>query len=399
MRNREPWAWVACCTMTIISVLVAQDFGAGRPDIARHVRAGLVFVAPMSLLVFALIPWIPEALSVMHLAEQARPHAETYLQIRLWGAPLLLTAFALTSYLRGIGDTLTPMGVALIANIFNALASAVLVFGWIGFPAMGVAGAAWGSVAASGLEVLLYAFAYYFSPTARAHGSRRIILPRRTELSAFVWLGVPIGVAWLFEMVAWTSFSVYAGSRPPEELAAHTILFQFTGFCFMPAMAIGIAASTLVGQYLGAQRPDLARASAYSASAISVAFMLVVGFALVWQRESLIHAFNRDATVVALGSSLAFIAALYQPFDGLGMVAQGVLRGAKHTAIPTIVMLGSGLFVFIPLVWWLGTEKELGIRGAWIAALVHVVVVAILLGIAVMRSRVVHVPTSLPVEA
>ena len=384
--------WAAVCffagTMTVISILVAQDFGAGRTDLARHVRAGLVLVVPMSIAVLAFGPFVADGLAVMSITDEARPHAETYLRIRLWGAPLLLTAFALTSYLRGIGDTVTPMLVALAANVFNAVLSVILVFGLFGLPAMGVAGAAWGSVAAAGLEALLYAIVYVHSAAARTHGSRSLALPTRADVSQFLTLGAPIGVAWLFEMVAWTAFTVYAGSRPPEELAAHTVLFQVTGFCFMPAMAIGIAASTLVGQYLGAQRKDLARSSAFHSALLGVGYMLIVGLALALLREPLMLVFNQDASVVALGATLALVAALYQPFDGFGIIAQGVLRGAKQTAIPTFIMLGSGLFVFIPLVWLLGSHQGMGIRGAWIAAVVHVVVVAALLGIAVSRSKI-----------
>jgi MATE family multidrug resistance protein len=383
--------WAAVCffagTMTVVTILVAQDFGAGRGDLARHVRTGLALVIPMSVVVLALTPFVPEGLVVMQVTEEARPHAEIYLQIRMLGAPLMLAGFALTSYLRGIGDTVTPMVIVLAANVFNAVVSIILVFGLFGLPAMGVAGAAWGSVAAAGLEALLYAAVYLSSAAAKAHGSRIFALPTRRDLRTFVTLGAPIGVAWLFEMVAWTAFTVYAGTRPPEELAAHTVLFQVTGFCFMPAMAIGIAASTLVGQYLGAQRGDLARKSAWNSTILGVGYMLIVGTALALFREPLMLTFNQDASVVALGCTLALIAAIYQPFDGFGIIAQGVLRGAKQTAIPTFIMLGSGLLVFIPLVWFLGKHQAMGVTGAWIAAVIHVVVVSVLLGIAVTRSK------------
>ena len=216
--------WAAICffagTMTVVNILVAQDFGAGRGDLARHVRTALILVLPMSLIVLALAPLVPEGLGLMRVTEEARPHAETYLQIRLLGAPLMLAGFALTSYLRGIGDTVTPMVVVIAANVFNAVASVILVFGLLGFPAMGVAGAAWGSVAASCLEALLYGVLYLTSKAARAHGSRILSRPSRKDVRDFLSLGTPIGIAWLFEMVAWTAFSIYAGSRPPAELAA-----------------------------------------------------------------------------------------------------------------------------------------------------------------------------------
>jgi MATE family, multidrug efflux pump len=383
--------WAVVCffagTLTVVNILVAQDYGAGRDDLARHVRTGLALALPMSLIVLMLAPFVPEGLGLMHVTDEARPHAESYLQIRLLGAPLMFAGFALTSYLRGIGDTVTPMIVVLAANVFNAIASIILVFGLLGCPAMGVAGAAWGSVAAAALETLLYGLIYVFSKAAKAHGSRIVTAPMRKDLAGFLALGAPIGIAWLFEMVAWTSFSIYAGSRPPAELAAHTVLFQVTGFCFMPAMAIGIAASTLVGQYLGAARSDLAKRSGRNAMALGVGYMVVVGGALALLREPLMLAFNSDASVIALGTTLAIIAAIYQPFDGFAIVAQGVLRGAKQTTVPTFITLGSGLFVFIPLVWFLGNKQGMGVTGAWIAAVVHVVVVAVLVGIAVMRSR------------
>jgi MATE family multidrug resistance protein len=127
--------------------------------------------------------------------------------------------------------------------------------------------------------------------------------------------------------------------------------------------------------------------------------MLIVGLALALLREPLMLVFNQDASVVALGATLALIAALYQPFDGFGIIAQGVLRGAKQTAIPTFIMLGSGLFVFIPLVWLLGSHQGMGIRGAWIAAVVHVIVVAVLVGIAVLRSKICSETTPVPSTA
>ena len=383
--------WTAVCffagTLTVVNVLVAQDFGAGQRDLARHVRTGLLLVVPMSAAIVGLACLVPDGLNLMHVTDAARPHAQTYLQIRLFGAPVMLIGFVLTNYLRGVGDMVTPMVVAIAANVFNAILSIILVFGLFGVPAMGVAGAAIGSVVASGFEALLYAAVYLTGERARAHGSRIARVPSHHDVRRFLVIGSPIGVAWLFEMVAWTSFAIYAGSRPADELAAHTVLFQITGFCFMPALAIGIAASTLVGQYLGASRGDLAKRSARNAAYLGVGYMAAISAVLVLLRGPLMSAFSKDPAVIALGGTLAILAAIYQPFDGFGSVAQGILRGAKQTAVPTIIMLGSGMFVFIPLVWFLGEYKQMGVTGAWIAAVVHVVFAAVLVGIAAMRSR------------
>ncbi|MCL2822783.1 MAG: hypothetical protein FWD57_02215, partial [Polyangiaceae bacterium] len=94
------------------------------------------------------------------------------------------------------------------------------------------------------------------------------------------------------------------------------------------------------------------------------------------------------SAVIALGATITLIAALYQPFDGFGIVVQGILRGVQKTTTLTAILLGSGFAVFIPLVWFLGEYESMGVVGAWTAAIVHVVLVAVLLGIAVRRSEV-----------
>jgi putative MATE family efflux protein len=234
---------------------------------------------------------------------------------------------------------------------------------------------------------LLYGAVFLWGKSAKTGGTRKWTTPSLQQLRQFVRLGTPIGMSWMFEMVSWTAFAAYASTRAPVELAAHMVLFQVTGFCFMPAVAIGVGASTLVGQYLGAKRPDLAWRSAGRSLGLGVAYMSVVGAAMIVFRRPMVTAFNPDPAVVALGCTLGILAGSYQPFDGMGIISQAILRGAGKTATPTIVMLGSGGLVFIPLVWVLGERYQMGVRGAWTAAVVHVVVVALVLGVVVAKGK------------
>ncbi len=391
--------WAVMCffagTMTVVNILVAQDYGAGRKDVARHVRTGFVVLVPLACLMLSLWFLVPAALGWLGASAAVRPFAQVYMQIRLLSAPLVLGSFVLVSYLRGTGDTITPMVVSLLANVLNALLALVLVFGWFGIRRMGVTGAALATAIAGTAEFGMYLSVFVFGRAAKLYGARTIRRPAARELRQFLALGAPLGLSWLFETIAWSAFSAYAGTRAPVELAAHMILFQVTGLCFMPAAAFGIAASTLVGQYLGARRKDLASKSAYRALAIGVGYMTLVGLLLALLRRPLLQAFNPDPSVVAMGCTLALIGAAYQPFDGFGIICQGIVRGAGLTAIPTWVMLGSGGLVFIPAVIVLGERMGLGVRGAWIAALLHVVVVSIVLGAIVFRGRWKHaVPLS-----
>ena len=382
-------AWALTCffagTMSVVNILVAQDFGAGRKDLGRHVHAAVVLVVPMAVAMLGLTAMVPTALGWLGTQEAVRPLVASYLRVRMLSAPFMLTTFTLASYMRWVGDTITPMLMSVVANIVNAALALVLVFGLFGAPALGVTGAGWATAAAGTVEGLLYLSVFLFGKASRAHGSRSWNNPGLGTLRRFLQLGTPIGMTWAFEMVAWTAFAAYAARRAPVELAAHMVLFQVTGFCFMPAVAIGVAASTLVGQYLGAERKDLAWRSAGRALAVGVGYMTVIGAAIALFRIPLIRAFNPDPAVIAMGSTLAILAGIYQPFDGLGIIGQAVLRGSGRTSTPTFVMFGSGMLVFIPLVILLGERLQLGVRGAWGAALVHVVVVATVLGAVVAR--------------
>lgn len=383
------WAMLCffCGSMTVVNILIAQDHGAGRRDLGRHVSTGLALILPMTLAIAPLWLIVPQALGWLGATDAVRPFASVYLQIRLISTPFTLATFVLTSSLRGIGDTLTPMIASLVANLANAALAVLLVFGLAGLPRMGVQGAALATAIAGAVECSVYVLSFVTSKRARESGSTKLSWPKAWQVRRFLSLGTPIGLSWLFEMAAWTAFAAYAGTRAPVELAAHMVLFQFTGFCFMPAVAIGIAASTLVGQYLGAKRPDLAWRSGWLSLAIGVGYMTAVGIAIAAFRVPLVRAFNPDPAVVALGSTLGLLAGAYQPFDGFGIIAQSVLRGAGRTSTPTYIMLGSGFLVFIPLVWLLGEGAGWGVRGAWTAALVHVTVVSLVVGVIVVRGK------------
>ncbi len=383
--------WAMLCfftgTMTVVNILVAQDHGAGRKDLSRHVNAGVALILPMCLAIAPLWFAVPHALGWMGASAEVRPFATIYLQIRLLSSPFTLGTFVLASFLRGLGDTVTPMIASVIANVSNALLAVVLVFGLAGLPRLGVEGAAIATAIAGAIECSYCVVIYLCGRRAIQAGSRSWSSPGLWQLRRFLTLGAPIGLSWMFEMVGWTAFAAYAATRAPAELAAHTVLFQVTSFCFMPAAALGVTASTLVGQYLGARRPDLASRSAWLSIGIGVGYMTIVGIAIALFRTPLVRAFNPDPAVVALGSAIGLLAGAYQPFDGFGIVAQSVIRGSGRTSTPTYVMLGSGFFVFLPLVWVLGEGAHLGVRGAWGAAVIHVTVVALVIGVLVLRGK------------
>ena len=365
-------------TLNAINTLVAQDYGAGRyQNIRRHTCTGFVVAPIFALIVLATMPLFPHALGIFGTDASVRPHVVTYTDIVLWGMPLFFTNFVVLGFLRGLGEMRTPMVVTLIANLINVGLDVVLVFGYLGFPAMGVAGAALASVIARIFETLMYLSIYFRVEYNEKFQTRSWQKPDWGDYRRFFKLGLPIGFTWIFDMVSWTFFSVYASRLRPSDLSAHMILFQVMHFSFLPAVAVSVSGTTLVGQYLGAKRPDLAKKSAITSLWFGLGYMTFAGVVMALARVQLVSFFNPDPNVVAVGATLVLIAAIFQPFDAIGIVLSGVLRGAGDTRFPMIVFAVCGAVIFIPGVLLMGEVLEQGIVGAWKAAVVYIVVVAL----------------------
>lgn len=368
-------------TITAVNTFVAQDFGARKLDrLRRHVFTALLLIPPFVAAIWAMIPLFPGMIRLIGSSPEVAPHVQVYLSIRIFSAPFVMGAFAITSFLRGLGNMRTPMIVTIVANILNAILALLLVFGLYGLPRLGVAGAALASLTAGACETLIYLIIFFSPRYHRQYRTRSWSRPTLEEIKRFLKIGVPIGGLMLFDMVAWTLFSIYASTLQPAALAAHMIIFQVMHFSFLPAVAISVTGTTLVGQYLGAQRADLAQKSAYRSIGAGVGYMLIIGSLMILLRRPLISAFNPDPAVYDVGRIIIIIAALFQPFDGIGITTSGVLRGAGDTRFPMVAMAISAVLVFIPGVYVLGKLMDWGIAGAWLAALSYVVLVAMLMG-------------------
>jgi Na+-driven multidrug efflux pump len=155
----------------------------------------------------------------------------------------------------------------------------------------------------------------------------------------------------------------------------------------MPGYGISIATTTLVGQYLGAGDKDAAKRSAYNSLRIVIAFMGTMGILFFVFRTQLIGLFNPDPAVIAMGATLLIYAAIFQAFDGTGLVCAGILRGAGDTRWPSLVSIGVAWGVFVPLVYLMPVRLQLGVTGGWQAAAIWIAVLGLAMFWGVRRRK------------
>lgn len=370
------WAFAAFFvgTLNVVNTFVAQHVGAGEEQrCGEVVSLGLVLVLAFSLLLELVAPAVGRVIGLFGAPAPVAGVAATYATIRVTAIPLQLLEATFTSFLRGIGDTRTPMKISLGMVLFNLPLNYWLIFGGLGVPALGPAGAAYATVAAQACGVLALALVCYARPMRQRYGMRLVRQLRARRLAALLKVGVPIGVGWFLEMAIWLAFSGFTSRLGPEPLAAHNIVLQVIHVSFMPGLALSVAATTLVGQHIGARDPEGAARAGYASLKLGIAFMTLMGVVFLLGGGLIARAFNPDPAVIALARKLFWIAAAFQMFDAMGMVSTGILRGAGDTRWPMLISVGFSWLVFLPLIWLLGHRLGWGVIGSWLGATVYIV--------------------------
>ncbi len=367
-------------TMSAISIFVAQSYGAGKIDqLARWSLAAFAIAIPGSLVVYCLIPLVPKLVPLIGTKPEVVEHVVIYMQVSMIGIPFLLANFIFSGFLRGLGDTFTPMIVTVIANVINVLLDIVLVFGMWGFPRLEVKGAALASLIATALSAFMYLYVYLNKKNNELYHTRNFSLPSLNEVGRFLKIGAPMGGAWSIEMVSWAFMMSFISTISSAGLAATSIIWQLLHFSFMPTVALSIAVSTLVGQYLGAERVDLAQRSAKIGMIWGIVLMAFIGLVYALGRGHIIALFNPDPEVIEIGGTLLLIAAAFQIFDAIGITSSGVLRGAGDTRFPLYAQIALAWLIFIPLVYVFGKILDWQVYGAWLAALVFITLLGLTL--------------------
>ncbi|MBQ9242350.1 MAG: MATE family efflux transporter [Proteobacteria bacterium] len=350
-----------------LTTFVSQYFGAKRYSECGVMLWHVLYLALGFGVLSAIFlnPFLWWLLNVMQVNPDFLQETFDYMKVRMFAAPWVFVSYTLLSFLRGIGDMKTPAYVSLIAIIANVPLTYIFAFGFGPVPAYGVAGAAIGTVISQGIEAMLYAWAVFGAKNNRMFATRGIIRPKWSIYKEFVRVALPVGGSWAIEHWGWIIYGLYISSLTKVEAAANAIIQSFMNLAFMPGLAISIAATTLVGQYMGAKNIKSAEKSANYALVLSVISLFSLGFAMFLLRYVIAEGFSSDAEVIEVTANLFLFAFVYQIFDAAGVTTSGALRGAGDTRFPMLVSLGGIWGVMVPLIFVQDKLFGWGVYGAW----------------------------------
>ena len=361
-----------------VNTYVAQSFGARKFDLCgRYLWQGMYLALVAGAAILCLRHFNPQTVRLLGPEPAVQEPCLAYASIRMLGGPFFILQYTFSNFLRGIGNTRTPMKVMIVANAINLVLDFFLIFGYGPFPAMGVEGAAWATFIAVVASVVIFVFVVFNAGYRERYGTYRERRPRRKETADLVRVGTPIAIHYFLDIGTFLVFSGYIARMGTEPLAANHITIQILALSFMPVNGFAIAATTLVGQYLGTGAPPLARRSAYNTLRLGLLYAGFIAVLYLAIPGPLIRIFNSDAMVLYYGKRIILFAALFQIFDTIQMIASGALRGAGDTRTPMLMAVGSGWLIFLPLAYLFGTVAGGGVIGAWGGATVYVVVLGV----------------------
>lgn len=398
------WVMMATTLFSAVAVgttaLVARAVGAqdgklvGRA-VHQSILLGVAIGACSTALGLALAG--PAVLAVGAGPDTA-PLAAHYLEIVAPAFLLSTIMFVANAALRGAGDTRTPMIVMLIVNGLNALVAWALINGFAGLPALGLTGSAIGQAVGRGVGGIV-ALAVLLRHRGALRLRVRKLRPDLRLMGRILRVGLPSGVEnALFRLGQMVFFTMVAGLGTAA-LAAQQIVLNASSVAWLPGFGFAVAATTLVGQSLGAGKPRQAERSGYISFWWGLVLMVLMGALLIAFPALFTTFFTDDAEVIALGIRPLQVLALSQPFLAASMIFGGALRGAGETNTPLWVNGGSLWLIRVPLgaylagglaalvpAWlpltlpaWLAAGPDWGLTGAWAGAGVDLFVRGLLL--------------------
>ena len=371
-------------TVSAVGPLCAQALGAGSARAVRRTARQGVWVALCLALPMVLALWQGQAILLAFGQDPALAAlAEPYVRAITFGFPAGLLTAVLWEFCAAHERPRAPMIIAGVGIGVNALADYLLMFGFWGWPGLGLVGTGVASAI-----VQWFIFLSLLTVVLRDRDFRRYRLlarfwrpdwPRFREI--FV-VGLPLGLGYLAEMGFFATTTFLVGQFGAEALAAHAIALQLAGIAIMIPSGLSQAATARVGFAAGARDPAAIGRAGWTSLALGTAFMVGVALVFLLFSEELIGLFLEGSGgphIVALGASLLLVAAAFQVFDGGQAILHGALAGLKDTRVPMVLTVVAYWGVGLAAAWGLGFPTGWAAPGVWVGIALGLATVCLLL--------------------
>ena len=365
-------------TLMVVQPSVAQLDGAQmKSEAASQTRQALWIALVLGVPFWGLCYFSEPLLTWFRIDPLIVPQAAGYLRAVSWGAPGLSLVFLLRFFSEGTGNTWPTMFYGVAGALLNIPLNYVMMFGKLGFPALGTVGCGYATSIVIWLQFLLLVLYIgmhrHYQPFALMS---RLEKPDWQKIWSLLKVGLPIAVAIFVEGSLFVGAALLIGRLGPAPAASHLIAINFSALMFMIPIGLSSAVSIRVGNAIGRKDMEAARYAGLIGVLIILVFQTVSFTGMLVFPELIVRIYTDDLVVAPLAVSLLFYAAIFQYPDGLQMVAAGILRGYKDTRMPMLYMVISFWIVGMTLGYNLTFRQEMGPAGMWIGMIAGLTVAA-----------------------
>jgi putative MATE family efflux protein len=349
-----------------VTAIVARRIGEKEKEKAGISAVQSIFLAMFVSLPFAVagIFYSKELLALMGADEWILQHGYRYMQWMLGGNAVIMLLFIINAIFRGAGDAAIAMRVLWIANGFNIVLDPILIFGWGPFPELGIEGAAIATNIGRGIGVLTQLY-FLFKGVKHIRVLRQQIHIHWKTILAIIKTSLGGVGQMIIAMTSWIFIMRILAEFGSEIIAGTTIAMRIMMFTMMPAWGMSNAVATLVGQNLGAKKPDRAERSVWITGVWNMVFLIGVAIIYFIYSESLVGFFTDDLTVISVGALWLRIVSYAYFVYGWWMVSVQAFNGAGDTITPTKINFVFFWLIEIPLSYFMAKTLDMGYSGVF----------------------------------
>jgi MATE family, multidrug efflux pump len=373
------FGWAA--VLIAVSPSVSHLYGANDRDAIGHcVRQGLWLAVVMGAGAFVSLRNAPYLLHRAGIAPELIPTTTGFLRAIAWGAPGLCFFQVLRSYSEGVSLTRPVMYTSIAALCANVAGDYILMYGKLGVPRMGAIGCGYASAIVMWMDaavMLVYILTHRKYKPDRAFS--RFEAPRWPEIRSLLHLGIPMSMSWFMEASLFGVIALLIGTLGTTIVAGHQIALNVASITFMVPLGIAMAITVRVGQAMGRNDRESARAAGFAGISLAGGFMALAGICMFAFPHFITGIYTKDPAVREIGVTLLYMAAVFQVSDGLQVAGAGALRGLKDTKFPMVITFIAYWVIGMPLGYTLGIAMGGGAKAMWVGIICGLTTAAVLL--------------------
>jgi len=368
-------------SLASLNTFVSQSLGRGEKKNCSNyfwqsLYMGFTYFIFVLLIMWPSAPWI---FRILGQPEEILDLEVIYLRIMLYAHLVAVINWSSNQFFMGIHKPIITMYASLFGQVVNVIFNYILIFGKFGFPAMGIAGAGWGTFIGMTVASCINIYVYLSNDMNSVFLTRRTLNINPGKMLDLLKVGLPAGLGLMINVALWGVILFgLVGKFGKEALAATTVMLSYTNLATMPIVGFGTALTASVGKMIGKGRKDIAIRQTSLCVRIALIYMTIVAVLYFIFRDTMVALWSDDEKVVEIGAKILACAALYQIFHAVGVIYSGSLRGAGDTVWLAFVSASSALLI-LGLGGFLVTRylPNLQAMGPWITATLSIVAVGL----------------------